>query len=247
MKRRIGIAAGMAALALAGCANWDLKKHDVLGAGDPSCSLTGQKQRIWQAEGSNGAATDCAVDLHYRAPTNRESACSATLYWSQANGTPGPGDGPVGSGQPMKAVSIPAASSIELSCNGAEADMHDSCHYEIDKVSCVKAGDVVNSIGLGAMVARQHAGCGQPKATIWTPPAAPDKRQSCNVTVSWSGTDHCSGIVSASYVGNSSDSEARPKQSKLMTFVGVRKLEFECTGTGTGESCTYSIVSTECK
>lgn len=231
-----------------GCAaNWDLNKPNTLSSGDPACSIVGSKEKIWEAETSGGQPVGCAVQLKYRAPQSREAACAATLYWTKRDGTPGPGDGPLHGGDPLKPVMIPDAKVIELSCKGTSEDTDQKCHYEIDSVSCVNAGDAVNVINTGPMVNRTTVACGKPGTSIWTLPQAPAKNQSCNVTVTWSGTEHCPGIITARYPGNEIQSEAAPKRSMLKTFVGVSRLEFECKGTMSGENCTYTILSTECK
>jgi len=235
--------------ALAGCAaNWNLQKPTLVGGGEQMCSVLGTKERIWEAETSGDQAVDCAVDVSYRAPEHAFSACSATLYWKTGDGGTGPGDGPVRAGQPKKSVAIPKAHSIEMSCQGTGEDTNEKCSYEINKVSCAKPGDVVTVVDQGLAVPRNSVGCGAAVQQIWTQPAG---KQSCNVTVLWTAPAHCTGIVSANYPGNSIDSETAPKRSKLKTFVGPLKLDFECknagTGPGAGENCTYAIVSEECK
>jgi hypothetical protein len=147
----------------------------------------------------------------------------------------------------LKQVIIPDAKSIEMSCHGTSEDTAEKCYYEIESVSCINAGDGENVIGTGLMVERNKVECGKPNASIWTPPPAPAKNQSCNVTVAWSGTEHCPAYITAKYPGNEIQSEAGPKRSMFKTFVGILGLEFECKGAMSGESCSYTIVSTECK
>ncbi|TMQ12279.1 MAG: hypothetical protein E6J90_32005 [Deltaproteobacteria bacterium] len=241
------VSAAAVAVLIACAANWDLNKPNVLRAADPHCILGGAKSTVWSAEETNNQPSNCDVRVTYRGPAKGGSACRATLYWNSANGTPGPGDGPLRAGQPAKTVNITGASRVEFSCEGTEEDREDTCHYDVERVSCVKPGDVVNVIPGGAAVARFPVKCGASQS-IWTPPAAPAKRSNCNVTVSWQAPPGCSADILPRYVGNERQvNRAGPGETKLMTFVHVRELSLSCDGTNPTDSCTYSIVSQECK
>jgi hypothetical protein len=138
------------------------------------------------------------------------------------------------------------AKSIDFDCIGTESDAKDSCYWEISQVSCVKPGDVIKVVNLGAGVPRTPVACGKKQASIWTPPKAPAKRDNCRVTVGWVGSADCEAVASSKYAGQSPRDTSALKEPKLITFVDLKELFFECKGTqSTG--CSYSILSTECK
>jgi hypothetical protein len=199
---------------------------------------------IWEEQFGGERAVACALTGTYRAPQTRASNCTAELSWIAANGRQ-LGTHPIGRNDGNKPFNIADAKIVKLLCKGLEEDMKDSCHYEITQISCVRPGDTVNVIPQGAGVIRTSVKCGTEEASIWKPPAAPARNRVCNVTVAWTGTKDCTAVITAKYHGHEKTEETARK-TKLVTFVDVRKLLFECKGSGDGK-CVYSIVSTECE
>ncbi len=235
-------------LFIGGCpANWDLSKPNTLVVGDPNCSIIDRETTIWGAQAGGEQFVGCAVDGTYRAPQTFGSACAAELSWVLADGTRGAGDGPIHKQDGDKPFHIVNAKIVKMVCKGTEEDTNDSCHYEIKQISCAKPGDVVTVIPAGAGVNRNPVKCGDPQASIWKPPTAPARNKDCSVTVAWSGTETCTGIVTAEYEAGPKTAETIRTKPMLMTFVRVKELLFECKGSTGGDKCTYSILSTECK
>jgi hypothetical protein len=235
---------GGSALLLIAQANWNLDKPNTIAGGDLKCSQLGEDVVIWEEQYGGDKPVPCALIGTYRASRTGGLTCTADLSWVTAGGEH-PGTKPIDKDAGDKAFNVTDAKILKLACKGTEEDAKDSCHYEITQVSCARPGDVVNIVAMGAVVERPTAKCGAEAVSIWKPPRAPARNRVCNVSVAWTGTKECKAIVTAKFHGNEKNEETGAK-TKLVTFVDVRELLFECKGSGDGK-CSYSIVSTECK
>ena len=243
-KQMLGVALVLiAGFLLIAQANWDLTKPNTVAGDDPKCSYAGEEVVIWEEQFGGDKPVACALTGTYRAPETRASTCTAELSWISADGQQ-LGTQAIHKDDGNKPFNIPNAKIVRMLCKGLQEDMRDSCHYEITQISCVKAGDAVNVVPMGAAVERKSVKCGAAEASIWKRPAAPPNKV-CNVTVAWTGTKECTATITAKYHGHEKTEEAARK-AKLFTFLDVRELLLECKGSGEGK-CSYSIVSTECK
>ena len=230
-------------------ANWDLEKAKILGGGDVRCHAHGHETyaTIWESHSDLAGAVGCTIDGTYRAPKKPGSTCKAQIVSISPNGTQGAGAPPIERQDGEKQFHIANARELRFYCNGTLDDTRDSCHYEITRVSCAPPADNVNLLpGLGAAVVKTSVKCGKDEGVIWKPPAGPALNSVCNVTVNFVGTEHCAAEMAAKYQGQFQSTIETAREPKLVTFVGIRKLSFECKGKGQGQ-CSYSIVSRECK
>ena len=177
--------------------------------------------------------------MYVRLPDPADSSCRAKL-WKYAGA--GGALAPVATNPDAADATILVTeriSKLRVTCEGETEGQ--KCKYEIVKVICdKKPGAVVDRPNTDTLV-RVQPECGGDPLTVWTKP----EKKRCRVTIRAASSDDCELVLSSPQ----EDTLVRlpVKTSRLVTVVDPGSVKAKCNGNATGQKCSATVVSTECR
>jgi hypothetical protein len=208
---------------------------------DPVSIDCGQGVDAWEGVDTAGKAAKCTV--YVRLPDPEGSPCRAKLWkYAGAGGALAPVTTNPDGADPTILVTE-RISKLHVTCEG-QAGPDRKCKYEIVKVICdEKPAGVVDKPNTDTLTRVQPA-CGGDPLTVWTAPEG----KTCRVTIRASSSDGCELVLSRPSTPQSVTLVRVPvKARRLVTVVDASSVTGKCDGNATGQKCTTTVVSTECR